>query len=180
MCKELVLRLAFIIFWNTLCEFSMKKLSSGLAWLGFFIGICFPFASASKFLIIPHIIESWCFLKYHSSLLSYSHSQLQCRLRKFEQVCCMVVGFHSEFITETAHRLIKIFTIHNLGVGTVDIITFSPLNVNRTFRGEEGVRQWTFSAGHFWTKANWYIFINFTSCVGKMLVTLFKRKQDQL
>ena len=36
------------------------------------------------------------------------------------------------------------------------------------------------SAGHFWTKANSYIFINFTSCVGKALATLFKRKQDQL
>ena len=106
MCKELVLGRAFNILWNTLCEFSMKKLSSGLAWLGFFIGISFPFASASKFLITPNIIESWCFLKYYSSLLSYAHSQLQRRLRKFEEVCCMVVGFHSEFITETAHRLI--------------------------------------------------------------------------
>ena len=160
MCKELVLGRAFNILWNTLCEFSMKKLSSGLAWLGFFIGISFPFASASKFLITPNIIESWCFLKYYSSLLSYAHSQLQRRLRKFEEVCCMVVGFHLLLKQPTGSFRSSRSTIwiHGedeiriMGLGTVDIFTFSPLNVNWTFRGEEGVRQWTLVRGIFGQK----------------------------
>ena len=36
------------------------------------------------------------------------------------------------------------------------------------------------STEHFWTKAYWCIVINFTSCVERRLVTLFKRKQDRL
>ena len=36
-----------------------------------------------------------------------------------------------------------------MGLGTVDIFTFPPLNVNWTFRGEEGVRQWTLVRGIF-------------------------------
>ena len=37
-------------------------------------------------------------------------------------------------------------------LGAVDIFTFPPLNVNWTFRGEEGVRQWTLVRGIFGRK----------------------------
>ena len=39
-----------------------------------------------------------------------------------------------------------------------------PLNVNWMFR-RGGGKAVDVSAGHFWTKANWCIFINFASCV---------------